>query len=121
VLDGVRGLRRLTAGGPIIGAFEDAVFREESVQLDPGDVLVVYSDGVTEALNDAGEEYGDDRFVSCVQAHRGMAADAFLDCLLESVHGFTAGAVQSDDITILTLRYDGPQPPGRAAKRTDAG
>jgi serine phosphatase RsbU (regulator of sigma subunit) len=56
-----------------------------------GDVRVAYADGITEALNDEKEEFGDDRFVSCIQAHRGIAADALLEC------------------------YDGPQPPARPA------
>ena len=80
--------------------------------------MSLYSDGITEAMNSAGEEFGDDRLVSCVQAHRGMAAEPLLDCLLESVRGFTAGAVQNDDLTILTLRYDGPQPTGPASRTT---
>ncbi len=57
--------RRLATGGLIIGAFQQATFEEEQLQLDPGDTLVVFSDGVSEAMNVEGEEFGEERLVSC--------------------------------------------------------
>jgi len=105
LLFGPEGLRRrLDAGGLIVGVFRDAMFEEETVQLDPGDTLVVFSDGISEALNPDGEEFGEDRIVSCVQAHRELPAANLLECVLDSVQQFRADAIQNDDMTLLIVR-----------------
>jgi sigma-B regulation protein RsbU (phosphoserine phosphatase) len=75
------GRQRLDKGGPILGAFKDAVFDEGTVQLHPGDAVVVFSDGVTEAVNDDGEEFGENRLWECLEAHRHMPAADQLRCL----------------------------------------
>lgn len=104
---GKAGPRRLCKSDLILGVFEEAKFQEETVQLDPGDVVVVFSDGITEALSTELEEFGDERLMSCVQAHRELDPSALLDHVLDGVRQFTAGAVQSDDLTGLVLRYTG--------------
>jgi sigma-B regulation protein RsbU (phosphoserine phosphatase) len=100
-------VRRLDKGGLIIGAFKDITFHEETVQLDPGDVLVVFSDGVTEALSIDGIEFGEDRLLGCVDTHREATAAVLIDSLIQAVRAFTVGAEQSDDLTALVLRYSG--------------
>ena len=83
--------------------FEGATFEEETLRLEPGDVLIVFSDGITEALNPNGEEFGEERLLSCVEANRKLAPEALLESLVGTVRQFTAGAVQSDDLTLLVL------------------
>ena len=100
--DGLR--RRLEKGGLIIGAFKQATFEEETLQLDPGDTLVVFSDGISEALNADGQEFGEDRLVCCVEANRELPPANLLECVLEKVQDFRADAVQNDDLTVLILR-----------------
>jgi phosphoserine phosphatase RsbU/P len=95
----------------IVGAFNDATFEQETLQLDSGDTLVMFSDGISEALNTVGDEFGDERLLACVRANQGLAPQILLECLLETVHQFTAGAAQSDDLTLLVLRYLGPRRP----------
>ncbi len=107
LLVGRRGLRRLDTGGVILGAFTDATFEEETLRLEPGDQLVVFSDGITEALNPDGEELGEERLLSYVELNRKLAPEALLESLLGNVRQFTAGAVQSDDLTLLVLSYVG--------------
>jgi steroid delta-isomerase-like uncharacterized protein len=107
VVVGRRGVRRLEKGGLIIGAFKEITFHEETVQLDPGDVLVVFSDGVTEALSVDDIEFGEDRLMGCVDAHREATAAVLLDSLVDAIREFTVGAEQSDDLTALVLRYSG--------------
>ena len=107
LLVGRRGLRRLDKGGLILGVFEGATFEEETLRLEPGDVLIVFSDGITEALNPNGEEFGEERLLSCVEANRKLAPEALLESLVGTVRQFTAGAVQSDDLTLLVLSYVG--------------
>jgi serine phosphatase RsbU (regulator of sigma subunit) len=101
------GVRRLEKGGLIVGLFEHATFDEETLQLDPGDVLVVFSDGVTEALNVAGEEFGEDRLLACIEAHRQNDLSTLLSAIFKDVRDFASGANQSDDITALVLKYVG--------------
>ena len=96
---------RLDKGGLILGLFEHATFEEETIRLEPGDLLVAFSDGVTEAMSATGEEYGEPRLLECVEANRDKSVPDVLDCILTSVRAFTAGAVQSDDVTALVVRY----------------
>jgi sigma-B regulation protein RsbU (phosphoserine phosphatase) len=104
---GKNGIQRLEKGGLILGLFEHATFEEGNATLEPGDLLVAFSDGVTEALSTEGEEYGEQRLLDCVQANRDKSVTELLDSIFASVREFTAGAVQSDDVTALVLRYDG--------------
>jgi phosphoserine phosphatase RsbU/P len=101
------GVEHLEKGGLILGLFEHATFEEETVQVSPGDVLLTFSDGVTEALSASGDEYGEDRLLECAMRFRDRSVTDLLDGILASVRQFTAGAVQSDDVTALVLRYVG--------------
>lgn len=99
------GVRRLETGGMILGLFDFATFEHESIQLQDGDTLVVFSDGVSEAQSISGEEFGDDRLIAVVEQHRGAPPAVMRDALGAAVREFTAGASQSDDITVLVVRY----------------
>jgi serine phosphatase RsbU (regulator of sigma subunit)/pSer/pThr/pTyr-binding forkhead associated (FHA) protein len=98
-------VRRLETGGPIVGLFETATFEEETVNLTAGDWLIVFSDGVSEAMSASGDEYGENRIVSCVERHKSMEPRDLLEALFADVRDFTRGAAQSDDITAMVLRY----------------
>jgi phosphoserine phosphatase RsbU/P len=102
---GANGFRRLERGGPIVGLFEAASYEEETVQLSPGDWLVVFSDGISEAMSATGEEYGEGRILSCVQDNLELEPQRLLDTLFADVREFARGAAQSDDITAMVLRY----------------
>jgi sigma-B regulation protein RsbU (phosphoserine phosphatase) len=97
----------LEQGGPVLGLLSIATYEHASVSLAPGDLVVVCSDGVTEARNDAGEEFGRDRLVAAMTTCHGLRPDAVLEQLLGSVRRFSEGAPQGDDITALVLRYRG--------------
>ena len=77
----------------------------EEVQLVPGDLLAVFSDGVSEALNPAGEEFGESRAQNVIAPNWLEPSDAVLRSLLESVRAFAQGAPQNDDVTALVVRY----------------
>ncbi len=102
------GVRSLEGSGMPVGLFGAAPYGDEQTRLDPGDVLVVFSDGVTEALNTAGEEYGEARLVQEVMTQRTGPLGDFLQSMITSVQTFASGASQSDDVTVLVLRYLGP-------------
>jgi phosphoserine phosphatase RsbU/P len=102
---GPKDFKRLERGGPIVGLFEGATYEEETVSLTAGDWLIVYSDGVSEALSAEGEEYGESRILSCVRKNLEMEPQALLDSLFADVRDFARGAAQSDDITAMVLRF----------------
>jgi serine phosphatase RsbU (regulator of sigma subunit) len=104
---GPSGVRRLETGGPIVGLLEFAEFEQETIQLQEGDTVVVFSDGVSEALDSAGEEFGDDRLQATVERMGDVSAEAVVDGVVAEVREFTKGAPQSDDITVLVVRYLG--------------
>ncbi len=104
---GTNGVRRLESGGPVVGLLEFAPYDQETVMLAPGDTVVIFSDGVSEALNAAGEEYGDDRLQAVVEAAGSVPASEIVDSVVAEVRTFTKGAPQSDDITVMVIRYRG--------------
>jgi sigma-B regulation protein RsbU (phosphoserine phosphatase) len=101
------GIQRLEAGGVVLGLFEAATFEQEQVMLEKGDILLAFSDGVTEAMNEASEEFGDDQLVSLIRSRHGQEPRKVLEDLLEDVKKFCGDAVQSDDVTMMVVRYEG--------------
>ena len=92
-----------TTGGIALGVAENIEYAENSVTLQQGDKLVLYSDGVTEALNESGEEYGLDRLREVVAAASSQGADDLTNAVFDSVREFAGDTPQTDDITCLTL------------------
>src|SRR4029453_1753441 len=97
------GIRRLETGGLILGLFPQATYEQETLALEPGDLLVLFSDGVTEALDGAGGGFGEERLLACLEANRQFGPQEMLERLLATVRDFTAGAPQHDDVTALVL------------------
>ncbi|MCU0255933.1 MAG: SpoIIE family protein phosphatase [Vicinamibacterales bacterium] len=104
---GASGIRRLETGGPIVGLFDGVPFEEGRVTLAQGEWVIVFSDGVSEALSSSGEEFGDPRLIDVVRANLDATPAAMLEAILGAVRKFTAGAPQSDDVTALVVRYRG--------------
>jgi len=98
------GEEMLEAGGIVLGIQEDAEFQEASCRFEPGDVLVVYSDGVTEAMNAWGDEFGEAGLKAVVQETRGRTAEAILDAIVQAVLDFSSDSLQLDDITLIVLK-----------------
>jgi uncharacterized protein (TIGR02246 family) len=105
LLSGRSGRRSLDRGGMVVGLFDGASFEEETVQLHDGDQLVVFSDGVTEAVNTKGEEFGEERLAACVDRLGHLPPAAQVAGIFEAVQTFAVGARQADDITALVLSY----------------
>jgi serine phosphatase RsbU (regulator of sigma subunit)/pSer/pThr/pTyr-binding forkhead associated (FHA) protein len=104
---GADGERWLDTGGPVLGLLPGATYETGEILLKPGDLVVVCSDGVTEARDVANEEFGRDRLLDAVRPCRGQKPDAALEALLTAVRQFSHGAPQADDITVLVFRYRG--------------
>jgi serine phosphatase RsbU (regulator of sigma subunit) len=90
-----------------VGLFNESPFPQQNAELAPGDKLVIYSDGVSEAEKAGGEQFGDGRLLEVVRAHRTDAVDVLHKAILDEVTAFTAGSPQSDDLTLLVLEYRG--------------
>jgi sigma-B regulation protein RsbU (phosphoserine phosphatase) len=73
-------------------------------QLEHGDMLVLYSDGVTEANNPAYDEFDEERFIEVLKAHRTLPATEIVQAVMHAVTEFAAGAPQADDITLLVAK-----------------
>ena len=110
IVYGADGVRRLEAGGVPVGLFPGAPYESSQLTLKPGDTIVSYSDGVTEALDTSGEEFGEERLIEVIKAHHGESASDLLGHVIEAVQTFARGAEQYDDVTALVVRYLGPPP-----------
>ena len=95
------------ASGVAMGIIGDAVYAETHVTLAPDDVLLLVTDGVTEAINPAGELFTEDRVLSGFAASVDRPARGIITSLVDAVNAFAGGAPQEDDITALALRYRG--------------
>jgi sigma-B regulation protein RsbU (phosphoserine phosphatase) len=97
--------RRCAVGGPPLGTFADLAFHEESVRLNAGDTLVMFTDGVTEARNDRDEEFGDERLLNILAL---TPPTDLLAKVLHTVREFSHHAEPTDDITVAVLRFGPP-------------
>lgn len=93
--------------GPAIGVLEEMAYGQVTVALEPGDLLVLYTDGVTEAEDGAGAMFGEERLGAVVEASADSSAAACAAAIREAVDAFAGGAPQSDDITVIVVRVVG--------------
>jgi sigma-B regulation protein RsbU (phosphoserine phosphatase) len=100
--DGTYSLLR--EGGVIVGLMEGALYDTNRVQLNPGDFLVLYTDGITEALNPYDDIFGEERLLQAIERSAGLSAEGILDYILDEVIDFTNGYLQSDDLTLVVLK-----------------
>jgi sigma-B regulation protein RsbU (phosphoserine phosphatase) len=92
----------LTKGGMVLGVFPENTYEQAEVPISPGDRLVFYTDGITEARNPAGEEYGEERLLDAALAVRTQSAEAIKTALIEHVNLFTGGQFE-DDATLIVV------------------
>jgi sigma-B regulation protein RsbU (phosphoserine phosphatase) len=97
-------MRRLEAGGVALGMLEEFPFDEETVQLQPGDLLVISSDGISEAMNPAREQYSDIRLQQLVVQHLNNPAAELIDAIVNAVKSHAGTAPQADDMTLVVVR-----------------
>jgi serine phosphatase RsbU (regulator of sigma subunit) len=94
----------LEGGGLVLGILPAAPYGELRERLGPGDLLVLYSDGVTEANNANFNEFGEERFIEVLKQHRHQPAAAIVEAVTKALGEFAAGAPQADDITLVVAK-----------------
>ena len=95
-----------------LGLLENVSYREAAVQLGPGDVLVLYTDGVTDSENAQGDAFGAARLLDWASHQWQRSAEDVKKSLLDDVMGFSNGHRQEDDLTMLIIRFLGVAPDG---------
>jgi sigma-B regulation protein RsbU (phosphoserine phosphatase) len=96
-------VEKLCEGGMVLGVFPDNQYDQAEIGLEPGDRLVFYTDGITEARNPEGDEYGEERLAEVAVAVRTEAAETIKDAILTDVNAFTQGKFE-DDATLIVVR-----------------
>jgi phosphoserine phosphatase RsbU/P len=97
-------IARLDVGGPVIGLLPECSYQEGCVALAPGDLLVAFTDGVSESMNGDFEEWGEERLVQALQTGTTHAPLDLIACLMAGADAFAGGAAQHDDMTIVVLQ-----------------
>ncbi|MGB7168235.1 MAG: SpoIIE family protein phosphatase [Acidobacteriaceae bacterium] len=97
---------RLEADGPVVGLLPFAPYTEQSLTLEPGDLLLLYTDGISEAMTHDDEEWAEERMIQAALKVRDQQADEILRAIFVAADAFTAGAPQHDDMTLLVLKLE---------------
>ena len=90
--------------GPLLGAFADLALPECSVDLEPGDMLILYTDGVTDARSPSGERFEEGRLFAAIESARGGSAQDVVRSIADAVGFFAARTEPADDITVVAVR-----------------
>ncbi len=96
-------VERLQPTTTVLGLFEEWECRVQEVELRPGDILILYTDGVTEAARSDGEEFGESRLIDSLQEHRHLPTSSIMETVINDVQKFS-GCEQADDITLVIAR-----------------
>lgn len=103
-LSGDRDTVRLKAGGLLLSCLEDSEYEEDSMGLEPEDLLVIYSDGITEARSEDEEEFGEERLSALLRQNRGLSPSDLIKRITETVREFAGSRPQMDDMTLVIVK-----------------
>jgi sigma-B regulation protein RsbU (phosphoserine phosphatase) len=99
------GLDQLTEGGLVLGLLPNTEYAAEGVAMEPGDIVVLFSDGITEAFRKGSdEEYGEDRLARVVRQNQDKSAQAIIDAIYSDLTEWTSGAPPADDMTLVVVK-----------------
>lgn len=97
-------IRRLKTGGLMLGIIQQAVYEDEQIPISVGDLFVIQSDGVCEAMNSTQEQFGEERLQALILQHKGKSAEEIIDTVVKEVRKHAGAHPQSDDITIMVIK-----------------
>ena len=95
---------RLDEGGSVVGLLQNCSWTQGQVTLEPGDLLIAYTDGISEAMNAMDEEWGEDCLISAGRQMREAPAKAVIEHITAAADLFVAGAPQHEDMTLVVMR-----------------
>ena len=97
-------IRRLSTGGLVLSIMESSLYEEETLPLNTNDVVILYSDGITEAMNPEEEQFGEDRLLAVIQEHRSRSASGLLEEIIKAAKHHAGKAPQADDMTVVVVK-----------------
>ena len=100
----VRQILRLEIGGTVVGLMEQFPFQQGTLSLEAGDLLVLYTDGVSEAMDPADEEWGEERMMEAIERCHSRSAAEMIEYVMAAADAFVSGAPQHDDMTLVVIR-----------------
>ena len=103
-LGGRRRAERLGTGGPVLGLLDDARYEVAAIQMEPGEVVAMVTDGATEALSPEDEEFGDDRLRDVIASAAGLPAEGVLRRVSAEIRGWAGTVGCTDDLTLMVLK-----------------
>lgn len=103
-----RSVEKLETGGPVLGILPGVRYSQGEVDFEPGDLLILFSDGLVEATNQSGEEFGEERLLQVLEESKGESVDSMRERILEAVKEFSAGKNYQDDLTLLLVKRKHP-------------
>jgi len=101
-----RQIFRWETGGPVIGLLPEVEFQAASFDFEPSDMVVLFTDGISESMNANDEEWGEERLLACAKTCEGLNARETLDRMMQEAVAFAAGAPQHDDMTLAVFRVE---------------
>jgi sigma-B regulation protein RsbU (phosphoserine phosphatase) len=99
-------MSRLEEGGPILGVIPTAIYHQGEIAVQPGDLLILYSDGIVEAANSSEVEFGEERLCSIIQKNCARPAAEIRDEILNQVRAFIRESQPQDDMTLVVARIN---------------
>ncbi len=103
-------VEQLNIGGLVLGVIPHTSFEHGSVQLYPGDIVLMYTDGLSELNNPMGEEYGEERLIRLLQDNAHLSAEALKTKIIRDATRFSLGELGFDDLTLIVLKMRNNQP-----------
>ncbi len=105
-IEGLTHAIRLDAGGPVVGMFRESPYQQASLTLDPGDILIGFTDGISEAMNIQDEEWGEERLLPALEACANQKAAEMIPSVMNAADCFVNGAPQHDDMTLVVMKLE---------------
>jgi sigma-B regulation protein RsbU (phosphoserine phosphatase) len=99
-----REIIRLSTGGVVLGAMKGLKMDEKTIELYPGDLLVLYTDGVTEAVDKQGAQFGEEHLIKLIEENQELSPEELKNKIIDQVYDFASGTPQADDMTLMVLR-----------------
>ncbi|MCK5004815.1 MAG: serine/threonine-protein phosphatase, partial [Candidatus Aminicenantes bacterium] len=97
---------QLNQSGIVLGCLENFPFTEERIKMEKGDILLIYSDGITEAVNEDDDEFGESRLEDIIMSNPGNSSNELVDKTINSVYSHAGNLDQMDDMTLVVIQKD---------------